>query len=829
MYDFIMSLNTITTSLLLASFFIVLTNLKLTNNSKTIITRCLLIVTIFIMKICFTLQKPDISIFRNSNYESFYMILVGDAIIFLFIHLLFGEEKISFRTRNLLVIEYLFCIISFYFSVNGTNTDINNILITSIIIFNIYYFFNKYLKAVQGMFIFYIMNFIYILESNILNILIYSNIILDLILSIIILMKIFSIYIEVPNNKYLKIRSTLSRSNINIKIYDEKLNNLRIFNQMLREDFQLKEKNLEILLGQFKQSALLIDNDNYIINNDIVLKTMFPRYSNYDKCIALGEFLNDNIAESNQFLQSIEEARYYSKSITTEITGKDGRIFECIFSLYEEYESSNVICILWDVTSERKINLKIQESDIKYKKIVKNIPYSIILEKNKDIIYNNNLDIDLDNENVKNIILSDATKGEINYIDEEGKEISLYVDRIKFKEGEETLSLIEIKNNSKYKTLLKKLEASTNQYKTLIDTIPEAICVLDYESKDFEYANDTFYNLFKIQDIENMDLDEIYNDIAISSGNINESIKYIRKTLKDGFGGIINIESCVVLININNSTKMVLIIRDVTGEIKVESMKKEIEESELINKDIDEFFINMSHELLTPANLLNTSNQFIVRNCKDIIDRDPNGEFARCIDIITKHVDILTILIEKIMELSKLESNYHKDVKDIYDIVSICVDIVTELNKYTDYKGVNIIFDTDEEEVYTEIDPDNIAKAILTFLALVIKNSRIKSTINFNIKTKNNKAYIIIENFKRYSYEKHFNNYEEKILNLSLSIAKLIINLYKGKVDIKLNNEDCISIEIELNMEMNINECKIVNKTIDQNLIYDEYRILCDF
>ena len=147
--------------------------------------------------------------------------------------------------------------------------------------------------------------------------------------------------------------------------------------------------------------------------------------------------------------------------------------------------------------------------------------------------------------------------------------------RIKFKENNEELSLIEIKDISKYKNLLSELEASTSEYKTLIDTIPEAICVLDYESKEFEYANNTFFDIFKIQDIENMDFDEIYNDLSISSGNINESIKYIRKTLKDGYGNIINIESSVVLIDVNKSTKMVLIIRDITEEIKVESMKKE--------------------------------------------------------------------------------------------------------------------------------------------------------------------------------------------------------------------------------------------------------------
>lgn len=193
-----------------------------------------------------------------------------------------------------------------------------------------------------------------------------------------------------------------------------------------------------------------------------------------------------------------------------------------------------------------------------------------------------------------------------------------------------------------------------------------------------------------------------------------------------------------------------------------------------------------------------------------------------------KHVEILITLINKIMELSKLEEDNHKESNNIYDIVSLCEDIVTQLNKYTAYKGINIVFDTEEEEIYTRIDSDDITKAILTLLSVVVKNSRIKSTIDFNIKTKVDKVIITIENFKRYNYEQYLDNYEEKILNLSMSIAKLIINKYKGKVDMKTNKDDCILIEMEFNMEKNINDNEKTIKIIDENFIYNEYKKICD-
>ena len=121
-----------------------------------------------------------------------------------------------------------------------------------------------------------------------------------------------------------------------------------------------------------------------------------------------------------------------------------------------------------------------------------------------------------------------------------------------------------------------------------------------------------------------------------------------------------------------------------------------------------------------------------------------------------------------------------------------------------------------------------MAKAVLTLLSCVVKYSKIKSTINFTVKVKKNKVILSIENFKRYDYEQYFEKYEEKILNLSMSIAKLIVNMHKGKIDLKTNQEDCVLIEIELNMENNIYDEEKNNKTIDENFVYNEYKNICN-
>ena len=55
-------------------------------------------------------------------------------------------------------------------------------------------------------------------------------------------------------------------------------------------------------------------------------------------------------------------------------------------------------------------------------------------------------------------------------------------------------------------------------------------------------------------------------------------------------------------------------------------------------------------------------------------------------------------LIDNLISLEKLNLESYKDNRNYYNIVEILEDIVIRLNTY---KGVDIIFDTNEEEIFT--------------------------------------------------------------------------------------------------------------------------------
>ena len=187
-----------------------------------------------------------------------------------------------------------------------------------------------------------------------------------------------------------------------------------------------------------------------------------------------------------------------------------------------------------------------------------------------------------------------------------------------------------------------------------------------------------------------------------------------------------------------------------------------------------------------------------MRNCKDIIKREPEGEFAKYIDVMTKHVDILTTLIDKIMDLSKLETNYYKDAKDTYDLVCICEDIVTELNKYTINKGINIIFDTEEEELYCDIDVEQLERIILNILSNAIKYNKVNGNIDVVVKDKNEEVHIEVSDtgvgipkdkidiiFDRFERFDNKNAAIKEGSGIGLSIVKKLVDALGGKIEIK--------------------------------------------
>ena len=144
-------------------------------------------------------------------------------------------------------------------------------------------------------------------------------------------------------------------------------------------------------------------------------------------------------------------------------------------------------------------------------------------------------------------------------------------------------------------------------------------------------------------------------------------------------------------------------------------------------------------------------------------------------------------------------------------------------------EGVNIIFDTDDEEKIANIDPDDIEKVILILLSIVVKYSMDKSNVYFNLGSRKDYISMSIKNIGGYEYKKYSNYSERKVLDMGITLAKLIVELYEGNLIINAGPDNSIEILVEIKADYEIKKYK--NHTINrqEGFIYSEYKKMCSF
>lgn len=655
---------------------------------------------------------------------------------------------------------------------------------------------------------------------------------IDLLLSMYILYVLFKDNIVFINEKEESIKSRLNKIDNKIKIDNKKLVENKNITKSISDTLSKKQDILEMILGSSNKCLMIIDNHGNVLSDDNNFYKMWNQYKNYDSKIKLNMFLEDNIKNSDDFLYSIINVREFNKQIVSEIESKDERYFNCTYSPFTiNNETVGVVCSLVDITYEKKSKKKIKENDTKYKKIVDNIPYSILIVDDNDILYSNekNKEIDFYNDDIKNIILEKSIKGEVYYKSKSSNNLCLNIDRVDFYDGENIKNVVAIRNITKYKELIRKVDLSKKKYESFVNLIPEGIYMYDLNNKNIVYSNKSLNDMINLVNVSSNNFINTNQTFTITDDKLNGEIKYKRNKLKNKYGKDIYIESGSMVIDVNQKLKGIGIVNDVTDIVKSEIIEREIEEKKKENKMKMEFFINMSHELKTPLNVITSSNQLLEIVYKDYINNNPESEISKVTGIVKKHSYMLMGLINNIIELSKLESDFYESERDYYNLISVVEDICEEFNSYVKVNNVNILFDTDKEEKVANIDPKDIEKIILTILSMIIRYTGKDSIINVDLNILDEKTIISIKNNGNYDYQRYLKDNEKKSLELGLAVVKLLLNLYDGKLNIETNEINSIEINIEIKSEAKSKKYKERIKHKGDNYIYAEYLRMCNF
>ncbi|MBC5997708.1 sensor histidine kinase [Romboutsia ilealis] len=163
---------------------------------------------------------------------------------------------------------------------------------------------------------------------------------------------------------------------------------------------------------------------------------------------------------------------------------------------------------------------------------------------------------------------------------------------------------------------------------------------------------------------------------------------------------------------------------------------KEIAESSI--KAQNNFISNISHELRTPVAVIISVIQLLEKQ-----NKDKEFDLTSSIKIIKQNCLRLTRLTNNIIDVAKMDLGFI-DMRPVnIEIVSLLEDIVSSIIPYAKSKNINVIFDTEIEELVMSVDPDKIERMMLNLLSNSIKFNKNDGSIITMVKV--NDSYLNIE------------------------------------------------------------------------------------
>lgn len=150
---------------------------------------------------------------------------------------------------------------------------------------------------------------------------------------------------------------------------------------------------------------------------------------------------------------------------------------------------------------------------------------------------------------------------------------------------------------------------------------------------------------------------------------------------------------------------------DITDEV---NHNRELEK---VTRLKDEFFTVISHELRTPLTIIYSSLQLAY----DIYGSEITENVGKTLKRINQNCSRLLKLINNILDLSKAEAGFLSLNCSNFDIVYVTEFITSSVNLYAKSKGIELIFDTNEEECKVFLDKDKYERIVLNLLSNSIK------------------------------------------------------------------------------------------------------------
>jgi len=212
----------------------------------------------------------------------------------------------------------------------------------------------------------------------------------------------------------------------------------------------------------------------------------------------------------------------------------------------------------------------------------------------------------------------------------------------------------------------------------------------------------------------------------------------------------------------------------------------------------EEFFANMSHEFRTPLTVILGALQMLSCTEPSADPKEQQVKTSKYLAIMKQNCHRLVKLINNLLDVTRINSDYLLLCLQNIDIVSLVKEITMSVSDYISQKNILLSFSSNVKEKIISVDIDKIERILLNLLSNAVKFTPEGNKIFVSLKDKGAHVEIRVKDtgvgipqekldiiFERFRQVDNVLTRKNEGSGLGLSLVKSLVEMHSGKISVK--------------------------------------------